>query len=160
MIAMRNFVAACVVLAATLAHADSSVPEKGAVSPVLASLERTACYGRCPIYKVTVLRDGTVLWEGERFVKVTGKATAKVSAAAITDLAKAFARADFFALQDKYDSYDVTDHPSAITVFDDGKRKKTIHHYHGDHSAPKALVELEDRIDTLVGTSKWIGRER
>jgi hypothetical protein len=157
---MRTLAAAFLVLVATLAQADSSVPEKGATSTVLASLERTACYGRCPIYKVTVLRDGTVLWEGERFVRVTGKATAKLSAAAITDLGKAFARADFFALHDKYDSRDVTDHPSAITTFDDGKRKKTIRHYHGDHSAPVALGELENRIDELVGSARWIGKER
>ena len=160
MITMRNLAAACVLLAASLAHADSSVPEKGAVAPVLASLQRSACYGRCPIYKVTVLRDGTVLWEGERFVKVTGKATAKLSAAALADLAKAFARADFFALQDKYESYDVTDHPSAITIFDDGKRKKTIRHYHGDRSAPKVLDELEERIDEVVGAARWIGRDQ
>ena len=151
---------AALVLFGSIALADSSVPEKGAASPPIVSLARTACYGRCPIYKVTVLRDGTVLWEGERFVQVTGKVTAKLPAAAMTDLGKAFARADFFALQDKYDSYDVTDHPSAITTFDDGKRKKTIHHYHGDRSAPKALDELEDRIDALVGTTKWIGKER
>jgi hypothetical protein len=151
---------AVLVLFGSIALADSSVPEKGAASPPIVSLERTACYGRCPIYKVTVLRDGTVLWEGGRFVKVTGKATAKLPAAAMTDLGKAFARADFFALQDKYESYDVTDHPSAITSFDDGKRKKTIRHYHGDRSAPKMLDELEERIDEIVGTGKWIGRDQ
>ncbi|HEX9102083.1 MAG TPA: DUF6438 domain-containing protein [Polyangia bacterium] len=157
---MRTLAAASLLFAASLALADSSVPAQTGASPVSLSLERTACYGRCPIYKVTVLRDGTVLWEGERFVKVTGKATAKLPAAAIAELARAFARADFFALHDKYDRYDVTDHPSAVVSFDDGKRKKSIHHYHGDRSAPQALSELEDRIDELVGTARWIGKER
>src|SRR6476620_2929455 len=103
---------AWLMLLGSVARADSSVPGSGggAGAPMV-SLERTACYGRCPIYKVTVLRDGTVLWEGERFVKVTGKATAKVSVSVIMDLAKAFAKADFFALQDRYTNRDVTDHP-------------------------------------------------
>ncbi len=155
-----RIVAAFVVLAtATLAFADSSVPEASSASSVMLSLERTACYGRCPIYSVTVLRDGTVRWEGKQFVKVTGKATAKLPAATMTALADAFKHADYFALADKYDSYDVTDHPSAIVSYADGGKKKTIHHYHGDRSAPEKLSELESRIDELVGTARWIGRD-
>ncbi len=158
---MRILLAASLLLSASVALADSSVPPTAAgASPVLATLQRTACYGRCPIYKVTVLRDGTVRWEGERFVKTTGAATAKLSASALAELAKAFARADFFALADKYTRYDVTDGPSAIVSFDDGKRKKTIEHYHGDTSAPPALEELESTLDRVIGTGRWIGRER
>ena len=36
------------------------------------TLERTACFGTCPIYKLTVYGDGRVEYEGERFVTVTG----------------------------------------------------------------------------------------
>jgi hypothetical protein len=151
---------AALLLLSSIAFADSSVPNAAGASPVMVTFERTACYGRCPIYRVTVLRDGTVLWEGERFVKTTGKATAKVPPSAMSELAKAFARADFFALHDKYESYDVTDNPSAIVSFDDGKRKKTIRHYHGDSSSPKELYQLEDEIDRIVGTARWIGKQR
>ncbi|HEY2747996.1 MAG TPA: DUF6438 domain-containing protein [Polyangia bacterium] len=157
---MRTLVACAVLAAATLVFADSSVPEAPRGPSVMLSLERTACYGRCPIYTVTVLRDGTVQWEGKRFVKVTGKATAKLPAATLTALADAFRGAGFFALADKYDSYDVTDHPSAITSYADGYQKKTIHHYHGDRSAPEKLSQLEARIDELVGTARWIGRDQ
>jgi hypothetical protein len=156
---MRILAAAFVLAAATFAFADSSVPQAPSGSSVMLSLERTACYGRCPIYTVTVLRDGTVKWEGKQFVKVTGKATAKLPATALTALAEAFKRADYFALADKYDSYDVTDHPSAITSYADGGKTKTIHHYHGDRSAPEKLSELESKVDELVGTNRWIGRD-
>lgn len=151
---------AALLLLSSVALADSSVPNAAGASPVMVTLERTACYGRCPVYKVSVLRDGTVSWDGERFVKTTGKATAKLPASAMSELAKAFARAGFFALHDKYESYDVTDNPSAIVSFDDGKRNKTIRHYHGDSSSPKELYELEDRIDQLLGTARWIGKQR
>ena len=158
---MRTLLAACVLFVGTLAHADASVPPSGGSgSAVMASLERTACYGRCPIYTVKVLRDGTVQWEGERFVKVTGKATAKLSAAKLAELADAFAKAGYFALKDKYTRYDITDHPSANTSYDDGSHHKAIAHYHGDRSAPAALDQLEARIDEIVGTSKWIGRDQ
>ena len=152
---------AALLVLSSVAFADSSVPNQaGGASAPWVSLERTACYGRCPIYKVTVLRDGTVLWEGERFVKVTGKATAKLSAESLLALGQELKLADVFALRDKYESYDVTDNPSAIVSVDDGKRKKTIHHYHGDASSPKALYELEDKIDRIVGSARWIGKQR
>jgi len=156
---MRILIA--LLLLGSVALADSSVPGSGGggVGAPMVSLERTACYGRCPIYKVTVLRDGTVLWEGERFVKVTGKARGKLDDKALAALADAFKAADFFALKDKYESYDITDHPSAVVAFDDGKRKKTVRHYHGDRSAPKAVYELEDAVDRIVGTAKWVGRD-
>ncbi len=50
--------------------------------------------------------------------------------------------------------------PSAIVTVDDGTRRKTIHHYHGDSSAPQALYTLEDAIDRGAGTAKWIGKQR
>ena len=130
-------------------------------SRLLASLERTACYGRCPIYTVTVLRDGTVQWEGERFVEGHRQGDGQaVGREQLAELADAFQKAGYFALKDKYTSYDVTDHPSANTSYDDGTRHKTIAHYHGDRSAPEALDELEARIDEIVGTGKWIGRDQ
>src|SRR3954469_345953 len=101
-------------LLGSVALADSSVPKQAAGSALTVSLERTACYGRCPIYKVTVLRDGTVEWQGEQFVKTRGKATAKLSPATMAQLAEAFKAADFFALHDKYDNREMTDQPSAI----------------------------------------------
>ena len=160
MIIMRALVIPLLLLAAATSHADSSVPDNGGGSPVLASLQRTACLGRCPMYTVTVLRDGTVQWEGKRFVKVVGKAAAKLTPATIAKLIDAFERADYFARKDRYVRYDVTDHPSALTSFDDGKRKKTIAHYHGDRSAPQALDVLEEEIDEIVGTSRWIGPDQ
>jgi hypothetical protein len=165
---MRVLAAAAIVVAAlsgllapAIALADSSVPKSaGGASLVMASLERTACYGRCPIYTVTVLRDGTVTWQGRRFVKVVGSATAKLPARTVAALAAAFRRADFFALADRYDHRDVTDNPSAITTFSDGTRTKKIDHYYGDESAPAALRELEARVDELAGTARWVGQVR
>jgi hypothetical protein len=144
----------------SIAVADSSVPKEGGGSAPMLSLERTACYGRCPIYTVTVLRDGTVQWEGRRFVKTVGKATGKLAPGALAAIADEMKRADFFAFHDKYTSYDVTDHPSAIITYADAAKKKTVQHYHGDRSAPEKLSQLEERLDELIGTGKWIGRDQ
>src|ERR1041385_8201332 len=43
------------------------------------TLERTACFGTCPMYKLTIDSDGTVTFNGERFTKTTGIAKGKIS---------------------------------------------------------------------------------
>jgi hypothetical protein len=37
---------------------------------------------------------------------------------------------------------------------------RTVSHYYGDHSAPVELYELECKIDEIVNTNQWIGREQ
>src|SRR6187200_1158641 len=36
-------------------------------------LERTACFGKCPIYSVVIKSDGSVQYTGEKFVERLGK---------------------------------------------------------------------------------------
>ena len=36
------------------------------------SLERTPCYGTCPIYKMEIFSDGSAFYHGERFVDRIG----------------------------------------------------------------------------------------
>ncbi len=42
--------------------------------PVI-TLERTACFGACPVYTLSIYADGTVVYNGERFVDVEGEQT-------------------------------------------------------------------------------------
>ena len=39
---------------------------------VVITLERTACFGVCPVYKLTIYGDGRVLYDGIRFVRTEG----------------------------------------------------------------------------------------
>ncbi len=40
---------------------------------VVITLERTQCFGSCPVYKLTVYGDGRVVYEGGGFVKIKGE---------------------------------------------------------------------------------------
>ena len=124
------------------------------------TLERTACYGSCPIYKIVVKGDGTVTYDGERFVKLTGHHAGTLPPERLAELAAAFDKAGYFRFEDAYTAYNVTDHPSAVTSYKDAARSKRIDHYHGDRSAPRELTALEDEIDRVVGTDRWIGTEK
>ncbi len=118
-------------------------------------LERTACFGRCPIYKVTLDSDGKVTYYGEMFVAVEGTQYSTLNQEDLQSLVREFERIDFFSLEDQYTDMGATDLPSAITtLIVDGKMKQVIH-YHGDPNAPKKLAALEGVIDELINTAQW-----
>lgn len=128
---------------------------------LLASLSRTACYGWCPIYTVTVYRDGVVEYDGERFVKTKGKATWHLAPDELAALDTLFTSHGYLSLAAEYTHEDVTDNPSANTAYQPaGGAAKSVTHYHGDMNAPKALDEIETGFDRIVHTETWIGTEQ
>ena len=117
------------------------------------------CYGTCPIYKLTIFSNGRVEWDGDDFVKVKGKASARLSAGELAALKTAFSDAKYLKLGEGYDCREVTDLPSANTSYDDGTRKKSINHYLGCRSKAgvQTLSALEAKIDQIAKTDRWIG---
>lgn len=126
------------------------------------SLERQACYGFCPMYKVSVDSKGLVTYAGERFVKLKGTYKAQLTPSQLKRLYKALERAKLGQYKNEYKAMSVTDLPSAILKVSGLKinaqqRSKTIDHYFGDRSAPESLTRLENELDALMGTRKWVG---
>jgi hypothetical protein len=128
------------------------------------TLERTACFGTCPMYVVTIGSDGRVTFEGRRFTKVTGQATGRISKKAFRNLVSQFQKMGYASLPDKYSPGTpqcprmVTDMPSAITALRFKGKTKAVVHYHGCGTAGKLpqLTALENEIDKVAGTKKWI----
>jgi len=143
---------------------DGEIP-----SDFAATLERMACYGKCPVYKLSVAADGTVVFDGQEFTATTGRAGGKLSSAKMRELIEAFRAADYFGFEDIYSEgrncpVTATDSPTAITSLRINGRQKKIHHYLGCSEGserlsiyPPELYELENRIDEIVGTKQWIG---
>lgn len=143
--------AASVLLIPTLRR-QTKIPTE---SDFVISLERTACFGHCPVYIVTLDSDGKVTYYGEMFVAVEGTQYSALEQEDLHALVREFERIDFFSLEDQYTDMGATDLPSAIiTLIVDGKMKQVIH-YHGDPNAPKKLAALEDKIDELINTAQW-----
>jgi hypothetical protein len=158
-------VLACIAIIMSLSNRAHGAPLSNPAPPqkldtVLASLERTVCYGTCPVYKLTIHADGRVDYHGEHFVKRKGDATGQLTHMHIAAIHAAFAHADYFKLADGYEHESVTDAPSAITSFTDGAVTKTVRHYLGDDKAPAELKKLEDQIDQIVGIAQWIGTDK
>lgn len=126
--------------------------------PIQITLQRTACFGFCPMYRLVIDGNGTVTYTGERFVKVTGTRTATISRAAVQQLVKAFEAADYFAMPDHYRG-EHTDAPSTITSITMGKRTKTVNHYMGSPNVPQALIDLEAQVDAIANSQQWVGTD-
>jgi hypothetical protein len=139
-------------------YPSATVQPQRASQPVMLTLERTACFGFCPIYKLTVYGNGKVVYEGKRFVKVTGTQTTTISRAAVRKLVSEFQRIQYFNLQDSYMGGH-TDAPSAITSLVMGKKQKTVNHYLASPDAPTKLTDLENKIDAVVNSKQWIGTD-
>ncbi len=140
------------------ATADVSSP-----TPVV-TLERTPCFGTCPVYTVSLSGSGTVRFLGRNHVSKQGEATAEIPRATVDSLLRELEAGGYFDFADAYvmDSpacgQYATDSPTVITTVTAGGRSKTIRHDYGCFAAPAELARLERMIDEVAGTSRWTGR--
>ena len=132
--------------------ADDSIPED-----VIIRLNRTVCFGKCPAYLLTVKADGQVNFFGQDHTKTKGQAKDKISKEKVKQLLTEFKNAKFFELNDNYNSTNCSkDNPTIRTTLFINKKVKKIEHDLGC-DAPQELTNLENQIDEIVGTEKWIG---
>jgi hypothetical protein len=66
------------------------------------ALERTGCLGTCPVYKLTIKSDGSVLYEGDSYVRAKDARKRKIPASAVEQLARHLAKEGFFDLRESY----------------------------------------------------------
>jgi hypothetical protein len=134
---------------------DDSIPED-----LIIRLNRTACYGTCPAYLLTVKADGKVSFFGQNFTETKGQAEGEISKEKIKELIQEFKKAKFFELNDNYTSEKCgTDNSTVRTTLFINDKVKKIEHDLGCE-APPELTNLEDKIDEIVGTKKWIGDKK
>ena len=119
---------------------------------------RTPCFGFCPDYSVSIFGDGTVTYEGRRFVKIKGKRQSRVSIDAVQRLANRFVSSNYFALQLSYGQCG-GDLPTAVTSIEWTRVKKTVTDC-GELpvvTIPSVLRELELAIDITADSQQWVG---
>lgn len=122
---------------------------------IIITLHRTMCFGTCPVYKLTIYGDGTVIYEGKKFVKDIGIKTTTINEEKVRQLVSEFKKINYFSLKDSYDETGITDMPYALTSITIDDKTKSIRHYYGDPNAPKELTQLEKRIDEIAGSKQW-----
>lgn len=119
-------------------------------------LERTACFGTCPRYRVEIAADGSVLFTGEDHVFARGAHRARIAPAAVRGLYDLARRADFFSLRPSFRA-GMTDNPTYAVTVAAGGSLHSVEDYVGETvGMPSIVVALEDAIDAAAGTRRWI----
>ena len=131
-------------------------PEIKDMNTLRMSLTRTSCFGSCPAYSIEVRGSGETIYRGERNVLITGEHHATASRQEVIRLLETFRIADYFSLKDGYSQF-VTDVPTYTTAIEFDGRKKSVGDHVGDGAGmPDIVTELEDKIDEVAGTEKWL----
>ncbi len=133
-------------------------------------IKTTACFGKCPIYNLTIQPNGKTIFEGIQDTKVKGKAESNLTQEKMNALIDEIDKADFFSFKVSYE-YDsgncpvfFSDAPSiVISVALRGKEKTISHNYGCEETGgkykifPQQLYNLENKINEIVETKRWIG---
>jgi hypothetical protein len=142
-------------------------------------LERGACLGACPIYRLAIDASGRVQWRGEANVAVAGTREGRLSRADLEALEREVETARFFE-RDAYghlprvptcvttgntrtcsfSSYVVcSDTSHTILTVRRGSRSHRINNPHCS-DGDRALEQLESQVIERTGAAVWIGRRR
>lgn len=154
--------------------ADASVPfPKGDLADTSITLERSACFGSCPDYQVTVHGNGLVEFDTrDDFFKGTaaevhlaynghnvllpGRHTARIDPINVARLLDRFREAHFFGLRKGY-SYPATDASTQVLTVRIGRATKSVTDYIGTMAGmPQEVRDLEDMVDKTAGTARWV----
>jgi hypothetical protein len=108
---------------------------------LIITLQRTACFGTCPIYKIEIYSDGSGTYTGTRFVENIGITKFSLSETQLNLILTEAEAIGFTNMKEEY-SEPISDLP---TTFIQIKNKK-IKDYVG---APKTLKNLEKLIDQI-----------
>lgn len=133
------------------------------------TLERSACFGECPVYSVTIRGTGEVEYEGKRFVSTIGRETGRISEQELVDLLNRFLDANFFDALPRYETkhelflrsdgmlewreWRCTDLPSTTIGLRLGTNSQSVYLY---YYYPDQLKQLADAIDAAAGTDQWV----
>jgi len=121
------------------------------------SLLRQGCFGLCPIYTVSVFASGQIEFNGLAFTCAKGKQSAQIERDVANELLGDLEDAGFFALAWARGAL-IADAPSATTTLVRNGRTHRTERNHGDPLAPRVLRRMEQVIDEVSGTARWLPR--
>ncbi|MEZ5894697.1 MAG: DUF6438 domain-containing protein [Parvularculaceae bacterium] len=131
------------------------------------TLERTACYGFCPVYKVKVSERDILVFVGERFVTETGGAISKRlpdgSFDKLMRIAKTYGFSDFDAQYPDADGANcpqrATDMPSVVISYKAERLTHAVDLYQGcfGFAGREKLDAMIAEIDAVLDLDEWIG---
>jgi hypothetical protein len=131
------------------------VPTNDGDPSIVVTLRRGMCHGSCPSYEVTLLGDGTVIYDGHMFVGTRGRFVWNVGPAVVARLAADLQEMGYFSVKVPEDC-DVKGPPLISTSLDYGGRTRGIDHVDARFCGPKDLETMERAIDRAAGVRSLV----
>jgi len=115
-----------------------------------------------PDYSLEIYGKGKVIYDGVENVKVKGIVESSIDNDRVISLLSEFKESGFFSLNDAYSLENSISRPYTIVSISIPKENsemmtKSIKYYHGDKRVPEKLKILANKIEEIVGSSKWVG---
>lgn len=127
-----------------------------ALDKVTITLERQACYGSCPSYKVQLQGDGRAIYEGRGDVDVLGTHHYRVPRQNVANLIDSLRASDIWSLRSSYNAH-VTDLPTYILTLSMDGQQHQIEDYWGQMvGMPSTVSDLEEEVDKAARSEIWI----
>lgn len=115
-------------------------------------IERTHCFGSCPVYVCLIRSDGTVRYHGEAHVDRIGDWETTIDPYRFHQLANFIAESDYLQMPDTF-ANNLTDGDTAYTTFLMKGRRKIFRNYAS--SGPPKVWALQQLIDGLLQGAAW-----
>lgn len=110
-------------------------------------LQKTACFGSCPVYHATVYQTGKVVYVGEKFTPYIGKTEMQLSKKDLDKLILEFENIQFEHYSSHYVNNKISDLSSTIIEYK-GKRV-TMRGF----KVPQKLTDLVSKIEKTITES-------
>ena len=124
----------------------------------VAGFQKTACFGKCPVYMVKFFSDGKVTWYGKMNVDRMGWHEARVDKEVLKRIKDKANEVNFFDFYGEYPTgTKVADLPSTITYIRIGDMEKQVKN---THEAPEKLKEFEQFMSDLIESLAWRASEK
>ena len=141
---------------------ESYLRQPTAEAPLLLVMERTACEGTCPMYRLLVRADGQVEYFGLAFVEQVGRRTAKLSTVqrAQVRVALAQARAGGVDPADNRCPHGAIDFPGAGFVVPGWGMEAAVctPAFRSSLRGGQGLLgDLACQLDRILRTERWVG---
>ena len=119
------------------------------VMPVI-QMVKNPCFGRCPIYSLTIYNDGKVVYVGQRFTQKMGTYTKQISTEEVAAYLKLFDLMDFWNMDEVYPTQLPDLAKTNMTLF----KKDTSKTVTGDNFRPEALLVADKELVTLADSEE------
>ncbi len=126
---------------------------RGAVDYKMIGFEKTACFGSCPVFKVSINKSGKAFWHGIANVDKIGTWEAIASKQTLEEIKDKAFSVNYFDYYSKYPvDATVVDASSTITFLRIGDMVKSINN---TMDAPEELSQYEEFLAEIISTLDW-----